>query len=94
MNVSTCLLFAKIAQSLITQGQELQCLLKVKEDLSLVLIFHHAILNAKYIAWIDAVLVVKDIIVIFRKNETTIILISLKCYFSQPEKSILNLSLP
>ena len=29
------------------QGPKLQCLLKVKEDLSLVLIFQHAILNAK-----------------------------------------------
>ena len=28
-------------------GPELQCLLKVKEDLSQVLIFHHALLNAK-----------------------------------------------
>ena len=28
-------------------GPELQCLLKVKQDLSLVLIFQHAILNAK-----------------------------------------------
>ena len=44
--------------------------------------------------WLDAALVVKDIIVIFRKNETILILISLKCYFSHPEKSILNLSLP
>ena len=37
-------------------------------------------------------LVVKDIIVIFRKNETILILINLKRYFSHPEKSILNLS--
>ena len=29
------------------QGPELQCLLKVKEDLSYVLIFQHAILDAK-----------------------------------------------
>ena len=29
------------------QGPELQCLLKVKEDLSSVVILHHAILNAK-----------------------------------------------
>ena len=49
-------------------GPELQCLLKVKEDLSKVLIFHHDILNAKSIAWIDAVPVVKDIIVIYRKK--------------------------
>ena len=40
------------------------------------------------------VLVVKDIIVIFSKNETILILISLKRYFLDPEKSILNLSLP
>ena len=75
-------------------GPELQCFLRVKEDLSLVLIFQHAILDAKLIAWIDAVLVVKDIIVIYRKNETISILISLKRYFSHPEKSILNSSLP
>ena len=30
---------------------------------------------------------------IYRKNETILILISLKLYFSHPEKSILNLSL-
>ena len=47
-------------------GSEFQGLLKVKEDLSLV--FQHAILNAKF-EWIDAVLVVKDIIMIFRKNK-------------------------
>ena len=29
------------------KGPELQCLLKVKQDLSFVLIFQHAILNAK-----------------------------------------------
>ena len=52
--------------------------------------FQHAILSAKLIAWIDAVLVVKDIIVNYRKNETILILISLKRYFSHPEKSILN----
>ena len=28
-------------------GPELQCLLKVKQDFSLVLVFQHAILNAK-----------------------------------------------
>ena len=44
-------------------------------------------------AWIDAVLVVKDTIVIYQKNEIILILISLKQYFSHPEKSILNLSL-
>ena len=52
------------------QGLELQCLLKVKQDLRLVLIFQNAILNAKYIAWIDmidVVFVVKDIIVISEK---------------------------
>ena len=43
-------------------GPELQCLLKVKEDLTKLLIFQHAILDAKLIAWIDAVLVVEDII--------------------------------
>ena len=42
----------------------------------------------------DVVFVVKDIIVIFRKIETILILIGLKRYFSHPEKSILNLSLP
>ena len=39
------------------------------------------------------VFVLKDIIVIFRKNKTNLILISFKRYFSHPEKSILNLSL-
>ena len=35
------------------------------------------------------ILVVKDVIVIFRKkNETILILISLKSYFSHPKKSI------
>ena len=71
-------------------GPELQCLLEVKEDLSYVLIFQHAILNAKLIAWIDAVLVVNDIIVIYRKNKTILILTSLKRYFSHLEKSELN----
>ena len=75
-------------------GLELQCLLKVKQDLSRVLIFQHAISNAKSIAWIDVVFVVKDIIVIFRKIKTILILISFKRYFSHPEKSILHLSLP
>ena len=36
---------------------------------------------------------VKDIIVIYRKSETILILISLKRYFSHLETSILNLSL-
>ena len=36
-------------------------------DLSWVLIFYHAIVNAKFV-WIDAVLVVKDIIVIYWKK--------------------------
>ena len=71
------------------QGPELQCLLKVKAYLSLVLIFQHAILNAKYIAWIDAVLVVKDIILIYRKNEIILNLISLKRYFSYPKNQYL-----
>ena len=48
-------------------GPELHCLLKVKGELT----FQHAILNAKQIIWIDVVIVVKDIIVIFRKKETT-----------------------
>ena len=42
----------------------------------------------------DVVLVVKDSIVICNKNEIIWILISLKRYFSHPDKSILNLSLP
>ena len=74
-------------------GPELQYLLKVKDDFSLVLLFQHAILNAKWIVWIDAVFVIKDIIVIFRKIKTILILISFKLYFSHPEKPILNLSL-
>ena len=40
------------------------------------------------------VFVVKDTILIYRKNETILILISLKRYFLHPEKSILSLSLP
>ena len=39
---------------------------------------------------IDAVLVVKDNIVIDRKNETTLNLISLKRYFSHPENQYLT----
>ena len=78
----------------IEQGPELQSLLKVKQDSSKALIFQHAILNAKYIAWIDVIFVVKDIIVIFRKIKTILILISFKRYFLHPEKSILNLRLP
>ena len=39
------------------------------------------------------VFVVKDIIMIFRKNETILILISFKTYFSHPEKSIHKSSL-
>ena len=42
------------------------------------------------IAWIDAIFVVKDIIMIFRKIKTILILISFKRYFSHPEKSLLN----
>ena len=80
--------------SIIHLGPELQCLLKVKQDLSYVLIFLHAILNAKSIAWIDVVFVVKDIIVIFRKIKNIFILVSFKRCFSHPEKSILNLGLP
>ena len=76
------------------QDPELECLLRVKKDLSYVLIFLYAVLDAKSIAWIDAVLVFKDIIVIYRNNETILVLISLKRYFPHPEKSILNLSLP
>ena len=74
------------------QFPELQCLLKVKQDLSEVLIFHHAILNVN--AWIDVVFVAREIIVIFRKFKTILILISYKRYFSHPEKSILSLRLP
>ena len=76
------------------QDPELECLLRVKKDLCYVLIFFYAILDAKSIALMDAVLVVKDIIVIYRNNETILILISLKRYFPHSEKSILNLSLP
>ena len=39
------------------------------------------------------VFVVKDIIVISGKIKTILILISFKRYFSDPEKSIINLSL-
>ena len=42
----------------------------------------------------DAVLAVKDIIVIYRTHETILIFISLKRYLLHPEKSILNLGLP
>ena len=40
------------------------------------------------------VFVVKDVIVIFRKIKTILILISFKRNFSHPEKSILELSIP
>ena len=46
---------------------------------------------------IEVVLGVKDSIVIVRQNETILILLSFKRYFSHPEKhekSIPNLSLP
>ena len=72
-------------------GPELQWLLKVKQGLSKLLIIQHAILHAKLIAWINVVFVVKDIIVNFKKK---MILISFKRFFSHPEKSILNLSVP
>ena len=39
-------------------------------------------------------LVVKDIIVIYRKNEIILILINVKRYFSHLEKSTFNISLP
>ena len=42
---------------------------------------------------IDLVFVVKDIIEIFIKIKTIMILIGFKRYFLHPEKSILNLSL-
>ena len=38
------------------------------------------------------VFVVEDIIVIFRKIKTILVVISFKLYFSHPEKSILNKS--
>ena len=38
--------------------------------------------------------VVKDIIVIFRLIKTILVLTGFKRYFSDPEKSILNLSIP
>ena len=43
---------------------------------------------------LPALLVVKDITEIYGKNETILILISLKRYFLHLEKSIRNLSLP
>ena len=45
------------------------------------IVTEYAALNAKYIAWIDMVFVVKDITMIFRKNKTILILISCKRYF-------------
>ena len=50
--------------------------------------------NVKQIACIDVVFVVKNITVVFRKNETILIVISLKLYYSHPEKAIPNLSIP
>ena len=64
-------------------GTELQCL-------SYVLIFQHLTFNAYLIARIDAVVLVKDVIVIYRKNETILILINLKCHFSHPENQYLS----
>ena len=43
-----------------------------------------------WIMWIDVLFVVKDIIVIFRKIKTILILISFKRYLLHPEKSILT----
>ena len=42
----------------------------------------------------ESMLIIKDIIVIYSKNESILILISSKRYFSHPKKSILNLSFP
>ena len=39
--------YFRIKSHLVNQGPELQCLLKVKQDLSLVLVFQHDISNAK-----------------------------------------------
>ena len=39
--------FLRRGSNVVDLGPELQCLLKVKQDLSYVLIFQHAILNAK-----------------------------------------------
>ena len=39
---------------------------------------------------IGALLVVKDIFVSYRKNETILFLLSLKRYFCHPKQSILN----
>ena len=46
-------------------------------------------LYTRYIARTDAVRVVKDIIVIYRKNETILIFISLKRYFLHPKNQYL-----
>ena len=63
------------------QSLELQCLLKVKEDLSTDI--SSCYINYQINAWIDnnAVLIVNDSIVIYRKNGTILILISLKTLF-------------
>ena len=51
-------------------------------------------LNAKQIAWVDVVLVVKDITVIFRKKETIFDFNQFETYFSHPENLNQYLSLP
>ena len=61
-------------------GPELQCLLIVKEDLSIDISTCY-ILNAKLIDRIGALLVVKDIFMSYRKKETILFLLSLKRYF-------------
>ena len=62
---------AVIFQFLSNQGPKLQCFIKVKDGLSEVLIFNY--IKCKENARIDAVLMVKDIIVIYRNNETILI---------------------
>ena len=73
----------------VNRAQNYNASLKLRKTLVM-----YVTVNALSISRIDAVLVVKDDIVIYRKNDTILTLNSSKRYFSHPEKSILNLSLP
>ena len=62
---------AVIFQFLSSQGPKLQCFIKVKDGLSEVVTEYY--IKCKENARIDAVLMVKDIIVIYRNKETILI---------------------
>ena len=69
----------------------MQCFLKVKDDLSKVVKFQHVAFKVQLIAWIDALLMVKDIL-IYRKNELFLFNKFETLFLSYLK--VLNLSLP